>query len=100
MAPTDDSEYPTGGPRTVATVFKVAALLALVGGIVAAMSTAADLSNHSSLSTSGVLGISIGILAGAILLAATLGFFAYMLELVLDIRESCEILADAAPEPE
>jgi hypothetical protein len=93
---TDEGEYPTQGPRAVATVFKVAAFLALLGGMFSSVYTGGNLATSSSLSTGSVISISIGIAIGAILVAAALAFFAYMLELLLDIRESCEILADGS----
>lgn len=88
------------GPRIVATTFKVLAVIEVVGGSLGALITGLDLGHNSSLSTSGVVGTAAGIEVGAIVVAATLAFFGYVLELLTDMRDDSEIATDLALTPD
>lgn len=70
------------GPQVVAFVFKFLALLTLAG---AAISIAVLVRNHSA------SGVEItGLVIGAAASAAAFAFFAYVLELLLDIRSNTD----------
>ena len=75
----------TSGPQVVSTTFKVFALIAIVFGFVAIL---IDLHDHDTASTF------IGLVAGTALSAATLAFFAYVLDLLMDIRSDTEVIAE------
>ncbi|MCU1490700.1 MAG: hypothetical protein JWM85_2105 [Acidimicrobiaceae bacterium] len=74
------------GARTVAAVFKVAAVVVLLGGsaagVIAARSVSSWVTNRPA-----EIAIVAGIVAVAILLASALGFFAYVLELLMALHE-------------
>jgi hypothetical protein len=76
------------GAAIVSTVFKVAAWLVLIGGLIGAVSTYNNL--HSS-GSSDPVGAAIGVAAGAILGASAFAFFGYVLDLlrasVLEARQ-------------
>jgi hypothetical protein len=73
------------GAAVVAAVLKVTALLILIGGIILAIRTAAHL--HQSHTSGGVvLANVVGIVAGTIVGAAAIAFFAYVLDLLIGIE--------------
>ena len=72
------------GAEVVSSVFKVVALIVLIGGIVASIVTAIELEGHSA-NRGVVVGVAIGGIVGSIVAAASIGFFAYVLDLLMDI---------------
>lgn len=76
-----------GGARLVSTVFKVVAWLVILGGIIGAFATSKSL--HGSGATHGhVVAVVAGIAVGTILAAASLAFFAYVLDLLIGIASN------------
>jgi hypothetical protein len=77
------------GAAIVSTVFKVAAWLVLIGGVITAIATYQHLHSEGS---SDPVGAAIGVLAGAVLGASAFAFFGYVLDLlrasVLEARTS------------
>jgi len=77
------------GAAIVSGVFKVAAWLVLIGGVITAIAAYHNLQASGS---SDPLGAAIGVLAGAILGASAFAFFGYVLDLlrasVLEARTS------------
>jgi hypothetical protein len=75
-----------GGAHAVSGIFKFAAVLVLIGGVVSAIS----LANHnSSIGNSQNTGGEVaGIIGGAIFVAASVLFFAYVLDLLIGIQEN------------
>lgn len=76
-----------GGASAVSVIFKAASLLVLIGGGISAYETARALHNHGD-SSGTVTGIVIGIIAGTIITAASLAFFAYVLDLLKGIESN------------
>ena len=77
------------GTKVVSVVFKIVAWLVIVGGIIGAVVTSRAL-HHSGATTSHVVSVGIGIGAGSILTAAAFAFFAYVLDLLIDIASSTD----------
>ena len=71
----------SGGPSIVAFVFKAFAVLVVVAGVVTAFKV-------DELRSSASLAIAIGVLAGTAVAAASLAFFGYVLDLLVDIRDA------------
>jgi hypothetical protein len=82
-----------GGAQVVSTIFKVAAVLLIVGGIISAISVAHNNSVVGSQNTGGDV---VGILGGTVFGAAAVLFFAYVLDLLLGIQQNT-IRATVAP---
>jgi len=76
-----------GGARTVSTVFKATAWLVLIGGTISAIQAARTLHNSGATSNT-VTDVVLGIVGGTILTAAAMGFFAYVLDLLVGIEEN------------
>lgn len=91
-----DSEHP--GASAVIGVFKVAALVVLVGGVIAAAvigftgsSGAATTTTLTTSTTSGArIGLAVGVGLGSVLYASVLAFFAYVLEYLIEIRDNTD----------
>jgi hypothetical protein len=87
-APAQPGARPTprgyGGARLVSAVFKVVAWLVILGGIIGAVATSKSL-RDSGATHGHVVAVVIGIGAGTILAAASLAFFAYVLDLLIAI---------------
>jgi hypothetical protein len=83
------------GPRRVAAIFKVFAILTCIGGVLV---LAGLFSNRASNPVAGATYAAV--IASTILGIATLLFFAYVLELLVDIRDNSEITTDLALIPE
>ena len=92
-APTQPKGAPTRRPyrgaKVVSVVFKIVAWLVIVGGIAGAVVTSRDL-HHSGATTGHVAAVGIGIGAGSILTAAAFAFFAYVLDLLIDIASNTD----------
>jgi len=92
-APTQPEGEPTRrsyrGAKVVSAVFKIVAWLVIVGGIIGAVVTSRAL-HHSGATTGHVAGVGIGIGAGSILTAAAFAFFAYVLDLLIDIASNTD----------
>lgn len=80
------------GAEVVAIVFKGFAILTLVGGIISAIAV----DRNATVPAAAV----IGIVLGAVIGAATLAFFGYVLDLLMDIRASTGIVSDLALDDE
>jgi hypothetical protein len=72
------------GAEAVAEVFKFIAVLVLVFGIVGSIVVAVEVHKNGS-QGGAVAGIIIGGIAGSIVSAAALGFFAYVLDILMAI---------------
>jgi hypothetical protein len=85
-----------GGARTVSVIFKVFAGLILIGGIISAISVANN--NNSTFGDSqNTGGEVVAIIGGAVLGAAAVLFFAYVLDLLLGIQRNTVSVAFASP---
>lgn len=69
----------------VSGVFKAFTWLTLLGGIGSAVGTAETL-HHNGTSSGEIAGTVVGIIFGSILIAASLAFFAYVLDLLIGIE--------------
>jgi hypothetical protein len=79
-----DPHHPTrGGARTIVSVLKAAAVVALIGGTVLAVEVGRSLSRSGSSDSKGVV---VGIFVGTVLSAWALFFFAFALELLVGNR--------------
>gem|GEM_PF-6013646 len=92
-APTQPNGAPTRrsyrGAKVVSVVFKIVAWLVIVGGMAGAVVTGRAL-HHSGSTTGHVAAVGIGIGAGSILTAAAFAFFAYVLDLLIDIASNTD----------
>lgn len=82
------------GPEVVATIFKVCAVVVLAAGLLAALATGVDLERTTLDTTRGIVVISLSIAGSAIVVSAAVAFFAYVLELLLQIRNAVEVTAE------
>lgn len=82
----------SGGPQMTATVFKIAAMVVLVGGTIAALALIlfGGSDNHA-----GVI-VGLCVEGGAVLTAVGSAFLGYTLELLISIRNSTDVLAGLA----
>ena len=98
MATGDARSY--AGARTVSVIFKIFAGLILLGGIITAISVAND-NNNNTYSTLGgsqnTGGEVVAIIAGSVLGAAAVLFFAYVLDLLLGIQRNTVAVVFGAP---
>jgi uncharacterized membrane protein YeaQ/YmgE (transglycosylase-associated protein family) len=81
------------GPEIVAGIFKVLAVLSVVAGVVVGLEAEHGL--NASVSTGTRLAATIGIVGGVVG-AAALAFFGYVLDLLMDIRASNEVVSELA----
>ncbi|MCU1492827.1 MAG: hypothetical protein JWO62_591 [Acidimicrobiaceae bacterium] len=88
----DPETRPSHGPEIVATVFKAVAVLMLLSGTISAFAAGIALSSNAGHATALALIIE----GSAILSAASLGFFAYVLDLLTSIRDNTDVLAELA----
>lgn len=72
------------GAEMVSTVFKVVAIVVLIGGIVGSVVSAIEL-HHHTVNEGTTVGVLIGGIVGSIIGAATVAFFAYVLDLLMSI---------------
>lgn len=84
------------GPEIVAELFKGLALVVLALGLVAAIVTGAVLSQVSDIATKTAVEIACGIVIGSVVSAASLAFFGYGLELLVQMRDNSDVLAELA----
>jgi len=77
------------GAKIVSTVFKIGAWLVVLGGVFGAVAMNKVLHDHGT-TGSRVAEILAGIVAGSIVIAAALGFFAYVLALLIEISSTTE----------
>ena len=91
---------PSGRVEAAPPWFRLAAMVVLLAGTVAAVSLGLALSRTTSESVGGLIAIAAAVECGAIVLGAVLGFFAYALELMIDIRDQTRVVAELAFGPE
>lgn len=72
------------GPLLVKTIFQTAALLVAVAGVVLGLVAARNLSDHHE-SGGTTVAITAGIMVGSLLTAAAFAFFAYVLDLLVNV---------------
>jgi hypothetical protein len=99
MASGDSQSF--GGAKTVSGIFKIAAVLIIIGGVVSAISLAHHNSTIGNSQNTG--GEVVGIIGGTIFAAAAVLFFAYVLDLLIAIQQntipSAQASAPAVPNP-
>ena len=75
----------------MSTVFKLLAVVTLVGGVVGTF--AAERNMHNT-STGTAVRVTLALLLGTVVSAASLAFFAYVLDLLMDIMGATEAMVD------
>jgi uncharacterized protein YeeX (DUF496 family) len=92
-------ESTLSSPPLTSRRFRILAVVLLAGGGVAALATGDYLAKYSSLSMSAIYAIFAAIIVAAIVLAAVFYSFAYVLDLLLDLRAQTAVLAETPPLP-
>jgi hypothetical protein len=84
MSPRRHRSY--AGAHAVSVIFKIVAVLILIGGVAAAIEVHRDLNNfYTGTNTNG---LTLWIIAGTIVSASAVAFFAYVLDLLIGIERN------------
>jgi hypothetical protein len=80
-----DLGLPThSGAQTVTTVFFCAAVLTAVAGVIAGIAAAVTLTHHQ-VPRATTVGVTVGIVLGSFLVGASFAFFAYVVDLLIEV---------------
>lgn len=84
------------GARVVADVLKAAALVVLLLGLAGALGAGIALSQDAAVSPRSAVVTSCAVALGAVIASAAVGFFGYALDVLADIRDDADVLAELA----